>query len=179
MPIGCSNIQIFECVFPTNRFLSPTQSQHCHQNWKVTIFTLVPHNTQPSDLDATSHTDNIFDRKWTLQEHTVYSVGLLVSNISQWRFSYTSTRFHSGFLRCLSAVSPVPFQFGGQWTALCLPLSYGSKKSCWSSSLSTFLLVRTEWLLPNRLHAEPETRCPFSLFQSGRAPWSSFNFHNL
>lgn len=79
LPIGCSNIQIFECVFPTNRSLSPTQSQHHHQNWKVSIFTLVPQNIQPSDLDVSIHTNNIFDSKWTLQNHTVYSVGLSFS----------------------------------------------------------------------------------------------------
>lgn len=79
LPIGGSHTQIFECVFPTNRSLSLTQSQYHHQNWKVTIFTLEPHNTQPSDLDVSGHTNNIFDSKWTLQNHTVYSVGLSVS----------------------------------------------------------------------------------------------------
>lgn len=44
-----------------------------------------------------------------------------------------------------------------QWFALCPYLSYGSKKSYWSFSLFSFLLVRMEWWLASSLHAERET----------------------
>lgn len=72
-----------------------------------------------------------------------------------------------------SAVTPVSFQFGAVDCPVSSPLLWIQKKNLLiSHSLFTFLLVRIEWLLPNLLQAEPETRCPFSLFQSERAPWS-------
>lgn len=52
----------------------------------------------------------------------------------------------------------------GWMFALCPPISYGSKKSHWVSSLFSFsLVVRTEGLLLNFLHVERERRSQFHL----------------
>lgn len=40
---------------------------------------------------------------------------------------------------------------------LCLPLSHGSKKHCWFSSLFWVLFVKIQQLLPSSSHVEPET----------------------
>lgn len=50
-------------------------------------------------------------------------------------------------------------QFWGQWFTLCLPLFYGSKKSCWFVSLfSCVLMVKTKHWLPVSWQVELENR---------------------
>lgn len=84
--------------------------------------------------------------------------------IGQWqvRFSCLVTGSHRGSASVSALVSwgslylPISPSWR-QWFAVCPYLSYGSKKSYWSFSLFSFLLVRMEWWLASSLHAEWET----------------------
>ena len=79
----------------------------------------------------------------------------------QFRFSYPSPGSHDVF--CSWVLTPLSqdslyslsFQYLGQLFALCPPLYYGSKMSCWFQSLLSFILIiRMEWQPPSSLHAE-------------------------
>lgn len=142
---------------------------------------LVPCNTQPSDLDVSSHANNISVSGHFRITLCIQLPYFLVPSSSPMKVFLHQHQIPQWFpLRHLcSAVTPVYFQFGGQWTALCLPLSYGSKKNLLIFH-SVHLFTCQNRVATSKLPTgRSRDRCPFSLFLSGRAPWSLFNFHNL
>ena len=67
----------------------------------------------------------------------------------------------SGFWSWVSALVswdslhlPFSLQSCGQKFALCLPLYYGFKKSCWFFCLFSFFVVMMDWRLPGSLYVE-------------------------
>lgn len=78
---------------------------------------------------------------------------------SFWFMSFCSGRLWFSQSACWS------LQIGEQWFALWPHFLEWSKKSCWSFSLSSFLLiVRMEWKLPSTWHQDLQVQCDLNYF---------------
>lgn len=127
----------------------------------------------------------------TVQNHAMYLAGMPFSltdppAIHQLRFrlSHPSTIFPGQFLLVSLLWSTVTLcvllsPTGERWFALCLPLSYGSKKSLFFSLFGSLLVrVSDDFQVPCVKNQKPEVLLvSFNLEQL--VPWSFFDLHYL